>query len=612
MITKDNQTLYSSLFTKANQLLNLSGEDQIRTIDDYFCHLGDIADLVVADDGTVSDPLYFILPVDEPTFKINANTRQIEVPTEFKHGVSVKGDEIAETIYFVIDRYFDTTDFYDKNIKAIVQWENAGGQNISHTTAKAVIEDVSDTSKENPIPPVKVIFGWPLTSEITEYAGNVTFSVRFYNTFVDDEGVEHLEYSFSTLNQTIKINPSLDLDVIEGGFETVDKNWLIYKRLRNSLPADINLQAIQPIIDYFSPAANSEADLDNNGKLVIKMKSTYPSGTNASRIKIQKFTIMRDDYEGTHTIVSAGINDVDEKGNKIFGEDYIPTNDNSMNTTETYYYEDGGVYTPYTDPDWPTGNVQLYEKVYTYTVDTAGQYYVIATNYLGESNYATNTSGKFEVKLPTKPIISADSAASYYGVLIENTDDDGVGLGTYIPCKLKLNATDTDAGTPLTFNWYKASLVDGAKTPVQEGISLPEYDATTEGYYFLEAVNKRNNAQATTMSDPIRITLPAEAPTLSYFAFKYEISGESLQADGIAPNLKLTIVPSSNRADEYEYHWYRVDDAEGNKPQLIGNDSSFTFSETQVGNYYMCTVTSVFNTISKASTNSVIFKVASI
>ena len=31
-----------------------------------------------------------------------------------------------------------------------------------------------------------------------------------------------------------------------------------------------------------------------------------------------------------------------------------------------------------------------------------------------------------------------------------------------------------------------------------------------------------------------------------------------------------------------------------------------------IDNYYMCTVTSIFNTISKASTDSVIFKVASI
>lgn len=611
MITKDNQTLYTTLFNKANELLGLTGEDKIKTIDNYFCHLGDIADIVVAEDGSVSDPLYFILPVDEPTFKINANTRQIEIPPEFKNGVSVKGDEIAETIYFTIDRYFDTTDFYDKNIKAIVQWENAGGQKISHTTAKAVIEDISEINKNNPTPPVKVIFGWPLTSEITEYAGNVTFSVRFYNTIIDDEGEEHLEYSFSTLNQVIKINPSLDLDVIDGGFETVDKNWLIYKRLRNSLPADINLQAIQPIIDFFTPEVNSEADLGENGKLLIKMKATYPSGTNASRIKTQKYKIMREDYEGTHTIVSAAVDETDADGNYIFGIEYVPTNDTSMNTTESYYYYDGSDYVLYEDSDWPAGNIQLFEKVYTYEVDTAGKYYVIATNFLGESNYADITSGKFEVKLPTQPKIYATTTSSYYGVLTEIVDDEDVPTGTYQPCSIELVAEDTDGGTPLVFNWYKSALKDGEKIKIASEIDEPKYNAQEEGYYFLEAVNKRNNAQATSMSDAIRITLPAEAPDLQYVAFKYEVSAEDLAAQGIGPNIKLTIIPTSNRADSYEYHWYRVDE-QGRNPQLLSNAESYTFSETQINNYYMCTVTSVYNTVSKASTNSVIFKIVAV
>ena len=283
MITKDNKTLYANLFKKANDLLGLTDDNKkIKSIDDYFCHLGDITKLVVnideAGNMNITDPLFFILPVDEPTFNINANTRTITVPTVFKNGVSVKGDEIAETIYFTIDRYFDTTDFYDPKIKAVVQWQNANGdKNISMTTAKAVIEDQSEGT-------VKVIFGWPLSREITEYDGNVTFSVRFYNTEKEND-IDYLEYSWSTLNTTIKINPSLDLDIIEGGFDTVDKNWLIYQRLRNSLPADINLQAIQPIIDYLIPLVGSTADLDEiDNKLVVKFKAAYPSGTADGRI----------------------------------------------------------------------------------------------------------------------------------------------------------------------------------------------------------------------------------------------------------------------------------------------------------------------------------------
>ena len=47
----------------------------------------------------------------EGNFIINANTRLISVPTDFnKNGVGVVGDNAAETLEFVIDRYFDEYD----------------------------------------------------------------------------------------------------------------------------------------------------------------------------------------------------------------------------------------------------------------------------------------------------------------------------------------------------------------------------------------------------------------------------------------------------------------------------------------------------------------------
>ena len=607
MITRDNQTLYSTLFAKANTLLELPNEeygDEITNIDQYFCHLKHIADKVVGTDGTVSDPSYFILPVDEPTFKINANTRQIEVPAEFKHGVSVKGDEIAETIYFVIDRYFDTTDFYDKNLKAIIQWENASGQKISHTTEKAIIEDISNIDKNTGVAPVMVIFGWPLSSEVTEHAGNVTFSVRFYNTIIDENGVERLEYSFSTMNQTIKINPSLDLDIIDGGFETVDKNWLIYKRLRNSIPAQIDLQAIQPIIDFFSPAAGTEADLDETGKVLVKMKANYPSGTNNTRIGIQKYELIREDKYGIHSVVLAATNE------NVFGTAYELTSDKAMNTTEQYYYFNGTDYVAYTDRDWPN-NIDLYEKVYTYEVDTAGNYYFIITNFLGDSNYSSNTSGKFTIKLPEEPLVYANNPFDYYGIMEEILDEDNVGTGTYRPCSISLVAEDKDGGnTPLRFNWYRANLLtDIELETIATDLSSPTLEATKEGYYYLDAINTRNNLDVATRSEPIRVTKPADAPVLSYIAYKYNITAEELEQQGLGPNIKLTVVPHSERTDGvYQFTWYKVNE-EGKNPVLIGTGDNYTFSDTQVDSYYMCTVTNVYNTISKASSNSVIFKI---
>ena len=61
--------------------------------------------------------MWLILPRDEGLFEIDANSRKINIPAEFsRNGVGVQGDELAEIIYFSIDRYFDTTDLYDKDI----------------------------------------------------------------------------------------------------------------------------------------------------------------------------------------------------------------------------------------------------------------------------------------------------------------------------------------------------------------------------------------------------------------------------------------------------------------------------------------------------------------
>ena len=56
--------------------------------------------------GQKSKPSHFsVLPLDEDVFEIDANTRLIKVPSSFAtNGISVQGDEVAEVIYFEINR----------------------------------------------------------------------------------------------------------------------------------------------------------------------------------------------------------------------------------------------------------------------------------------------------------------------------------------------------------------------------------------------------------------------------------------------------------------------------------------------------------------------------
>ena len=139
-VTKENAKLYRDLFDKAEVYLNGKtafenydpenpSEDytEINSLDEYFATLESLTTGQSAD-GDSSDKyhLFKILPLDEPTFNIDANTREISVPEVFrKNGVGVQGDQLAETLFFTIDRYFDTTDLYRDDIKGIIQWETA-------------------------------------------------------------------------------------------------------------------------------------------------------------------------------------------------------------------------------------------------------------------------------------------------------------------------------------------------------------------------------------------------------------------------------------------------------------------------------------------------------
>ena len=103
MITKDIYGHYDELFQRVNEIFNFSGNDMIGDINDYFTVLGNLKEKVLANE---IDPYFLILPNDEPLLKIDANTRKIDTKG-WESGIGTQGDELAEVIYFSIDRYFD-------------------------------------------------------------------------------------------------------------------------------------------------------------------------------------------------------------------------------------------------------------------------------------------------------------------------------------------------------------------------------------------------------------------------------------------------------------------------------------------------------------------------
>lgn len=110
------------------------------------------------------------IPSNEPIMKIDLNQRTIEAP-EF---LSVQYDHYAETVFFIIDRYFDSVDLATKT--CIVQYKNALNED------RIFIVPYYDTTYEEN----KIVFPWCISGEATKAPGSIEFSVRFYEVDVDN------------------------------------------------------------------------------------------------------------------------------------------------------------------------------------------------------------------------------------------------------------------------------------------------------------------------------------------------------------------------------------------------------------------------------------------
>lgn len=117
--------------------------------------------------GTTTQDTIFNQTPDEDKFIINADTREISVPSSFSN-IGVIYDHNAETIFFKIPRYFDNVDLNDQT--CIIQYINAGKEEDIYTVTQ------KDLSNEG-----EIIFGWKITNSVTKYFGSVSFAVRFYS-----------------------------------------------------------------------------------------------------------------------------------------------------------------------------------------------------------------------------------------------------------------------------------------------------------------------------------------------------------------------------------------------------------------------------------------------
>lgn len=181
---------------------------------DYYNAIQQIKDL--------NKPQYAILlPVDEKIYNIDLDNRSIEAP-EF---LSLQTDHYAETVYFLVDRYYDNMDLADTI--CTVQYQNE--KDKDGRIYLVPFFDITTYKKEN-----KILIPWQISGEATRNAGTITFSVRFFklNDFAEDGKKDYI-YSLNTKPAVSKILYGMDIDP--------ENNENLY------IPADIVTQLMNDI-----------------------------------------------------------------------------------------------------------------------------------------------------------------------------------------------------------------------------------------------------------------------------------------------------------------------------------------------------------------------------
>ena len=524
-----NAAKYSALFDKATSALkakgDIVGDNAITSLEEYFAYIKNLSTL---------DKKYTILPVDEELFEIDANSRVITVPASFKkNGIGVQGDEIAEIIYFKIDRFFDATDL--NNMEIYIQWETA--QDSRGVSDKGVSKEwVRDIESE----PGKIIFGWPLSSTITGRPGTIKFSVRFYQWA--DENKTALSFSFSTLTAQANINPALDFPIdVAGGVTVDDVNNMIANRFVNSQIVGGTV-AQAPV--YITNLLNTvNLDLDGEYDLVVQAYSPDAGLISYEWTKI-KGAALPTKISGTTT--------------------FALTKDTVRDPHKIYYTYQGNAYEIYAgtiDADSPTS---VYERFASLVVNETGEYYATATNRAGLSTAMTDS---IHCIVPGPQVLNISLNLNASAILT----DDVVSLGVEA----------TSDGT-ITYQWYKGNAAI-------EGATSPTYAAPDVGQYYVELTNTLNKDTLKKVSTSCRVTRPAAAPVILS-----PTTRQTFVLNQLTDQNKLTVILDEDAVphDSYTYQWFNY---EGTNPDdgpsagdiAIGNATSSAFLPTTRDTYYV-------------------------
>ena len=493
---------------------------------------------------TGTDPYFLRLPLDEPYFEIDANTRTISVPSELRQ-IGVKGDKYAEVVFFRIDRYFDAVDLATRNI--YIEWEAPDGNG---GTRKGFSRDyLKDTQSEKD----KIIFGWLIDGRLTKGPGNIQFSVRFVEWDEDTErqegtnigeGIDYsfsggtILYSFSTLPATITVTDSLnytlfenDTDYVVDGEEapTVESTRQIGDLIFSLSASDLDSDG------SFTPEYASEPefvrDLANTANLTGPMNDqplqleveaiSNEAGVITYAFGYKQFENQSFGNAGRVTIdfikVTEAIDD---------GREYYMFNENNHDILELVTYA--------TAVEALEAGKEVRERVAHINVNQPGYYTARAYNRVTGKRVRTVYSNTLHIpaaEAPTvTPIVTPGHAAElgYEPFVIDEVvyHEIPYAAGNYSDVYFEVidaedkadhkNVALTASGNHLSYKWFRSDNADMSDA-VEVGNEV-HYNITTPGYYSAVVRNDMNNSHAETGFDVIgkyRVTNMPEKPVIS-------------------------------------------------------------------------------------------------
>lgn len=602
MVTKRHPSAYATLFARANDVLRKYGSTEhfrnvnIETIDDYFACLAELAKIELdSEKGIIAekiDPIFTILPATEERFHILADTREIEIPPAFSKGVAVKGDEIAEIIYFDIDRYFDAMDLAEMDM--IIQWKHEKDTNEAGQLSAVYKKSLT---LENG----KIIFGWPITSEVTERPGKILFSIRFYRRELDTQGNQILVYSFSTLTYPLTIQPGLDFELSdELLMQTINRNDKIYSNLRNSEKASLTyIIAVPKIVGYYTldgenlVAATEDKTYDLPVNMVLKAEipkdtkeTDYISASGLNYQWYRKENINSPDSESveiTNGITShyVLVADADRTQNKYNNKEIYYYIINNNGVLEYWPYSKNGDSYPFDDTDDNGDLIPLYTRHSKFSPAEAGYYYSIVRNTYAPGEEASDKSQLWYVPYAQEPTYTYP-------------DNTVIILPEGETVTLNIGANVTDGGSIANL-WYRNAEQDNANTAeiyknaIGEEVTTNSCEVHEEGYYYLKATNNKNNSQSKTYSNALQVVFDADEPEINQHTVNGVGRTEFPTVCAVGDLVAIKV--DAPKHGSISYQWLN------NNEPIIGATNNY-YSITAAGSY-VCQVTNTYKGLTK-------------